>query len=252
MGKRGQATIFIVLGILLVAIVVLYFVGVQTNVIPPLLTTSDAASELNDIDSHVEECLEDVGMEYLNVIGIQGGYITTADDTFRLYNDTTVSYLCWNQQDSEACTNRLLTVSKMETQLEETLNIALQTCINVYDYSKGVTVRDDWELDIQVNQETVDIDLFYPIEVIKGEDSASEDEFSVTLDVPLGELYTVSQDIVNDHAVYGDFDPLLYMLSKLSKYTIYKNKPYPDTIYQVKMRENPYVFQFGIQGEPSV
>jgi hypothetical protein len=42
------------------------------------------------------------------------------------------------------------------------------------------------------------------------------------------------------------------MLSKLSRYTIYKNKPYPDVLYQIKLREGDYVFQFAIQGEENV
>jgi len=79
-----------------------------------------------------------------------------------------------------------------------------------------------------------------------------EDEFMFSVDAPLGELYDVSVDIVNDHAGYGGFDPLIYMLSKLSRYTIYQEKPYPDTVYQVKLREDDFVFQFVIQGERTV
>ena len=99
----------------------------------------------------------------------------------------------------------------------------------------------------------IDVGLIYSVTVDKGEDDiVSEDEFGETLDLPLGQLYDVSMDIVNDHALYGDFDQLLYMLSKLSLYTIYKNKPYPDVLYQVKMREDGFVFQFAIQGESNV
>ena len=167
--------------------------------------------------------------------------------------DSMVSYLCWNQENSPTCTNRLITLDKMEEQLEDSIGKGLETCINVYDYSNDVEVNEDWELDITINYFNVDFNLDYPVSVVKGEDdSASEDEFGYEADVALGEIYEVTQDIVNQHASLGEFDQLLYMLSKLSRYTIYKNRPYPDVIYQVKLREKAYVFQFGIQGEENV
>jgi len=250
MEKRGQMTIFIILGIILIIIVAVYFVGVKTEIIPPLLTTSNADSEMSDIEDHVEDCLEEIGTQYVRIIGEQGGYLNPGVDTYRMYNDTKVSYLCWNQQDISLCTNRLLTLNKMEEDLEFAISQALQTCINVYDYSDDVKAQNDWELEVDINFANVGLTLLYPVTVDKGDgEIASEDEFSVNLDAPLGELYEVSQDTVNSHASIGDFDQLLYMLSKLSKYTIYKYKPYPDTIYQLKLREHGYIFQFAIQGQ---
>lgn len=140
----------------------------------------------------------------------------------------------------------------MEEELTQSINQALQTCINVYEYSDDVEAVAAWDLDVAINRNSVTLDFYYPVEITRKEDVASEDEFSETLNVPLGELYEVSQDIVNEHATIGDFDQLLYMLSKLSKYTIYKHKPYPDTVYQLKMREQDYVFQFAVQGEANV
>jgi hypothetical protein len=253
MRKKGQAMIFVVLGIILVIAVIMYFVGVKTEIIPPLLTSSSAASELNEVEDHVEECLEEIGSEYLHIIGTQGGYLSPGPDTYRLYNDTLVSYLCWNQENLPTCTNRLLILEKMDDQLTKAIEDSLDTCMNVYDFSSDIEVGGEREVEVDINLQQVRIDMYYPLTIDKGDDDfASEDEFSVVLNVPLGELYLVSQDIVNQHATIGDFDQLLYMLSKLSRYTIYKNKPYPDIVYQVRLREGSYVFQFAIQGESNV
>src|SRR3989339_246077 len=223
MEKRGQATLFIILGIVLVFLVALYFIGVQQDIIPPLLSDGDSASQMAAVDQHVRACMAEVGGQYVTQIAAQGGYLAPASDTYRLYNDTQVSYLCWNQVGVPTCTNRLLTLSHMEEELTDVIDDALGTCINVYDVSDDI-----------------------------GDTVVTEDEFSESLNVPLGELYEVSQDVVNDHAVGGDFEQLIYMLSKLSRYTIYKYKPYPDVLYQVKLRDDSYVFQFAIQGESNV
>ena len=37
----------------------------------------------------------------------------------------------------------------------------------------------------------------------------------------------------------------------MSAYTIQMQKPYPDKIYQIKLREKDYVFQFAVEGESS-
>jgi hypothetical protein len=253
MQKRGQGTLFIILGIILVIVVGLYFVGVQIEIIPPLLSASDAAGEMSEIDEHITDCLLEIGTDYVNQIGLQGGYLSVAPDTYRLYNDTTVSYLCWNQEESSLCSNRLLTVAHMEEELEDAIDSALQTCINVYDYSDDVEAAEDWVVEVEIQLESVDIALDYPVVVDKGEDDiASEDTFEEEVDAPLGDLHGVAQDIINDHALYGDHDQLLYMLGKLSRYTIYKYKPYPDVLYQAKLREHGYIFQFAIEGESKV
>ena len=107
MKKKGQMTLFIILGIVLIILIGLYFVGVKTNIIPPLLTPSDANSEMKEIEEHIEDCLEEVGMNYLYILGQQGGYLNPGEDTYKMFNDSMVSYLCWNQENSPTCTNKI-------------------------------------------------------------------------------------------------------------------------------------------------
>lgn len=249
MEKRGQATLFIILGIILVVLVAVYFIGVKQEIIPPLLSGGDASAQMSAVDQHVRECMNEIGGQYVTQIAMQGGYLAPAADTYRLYNDTQVSYLCWNQAGVGTCTNRLLTVSRMEEDLTVAIEGALGSCINVYEESDDIEAAESWELSVDIQRDTVDLVLYYPVSIDDGDNVISEDEFSESLQVPLGELYDVSQDIVNYHAVNGDFEQLIYMLSKLSRYTIYKYKPYPDVLYQVKLREDSFVFQFAIQGE---
>ena len=253
MDKRGQATVFIIIGIVIVVIVALYIVGTQTKIIPPLLGGGSAQDQMNDVDNHITECLEDVGEDYIVQIALQGGYLATPETSYRLYNDSTVSYLCYNQINSATCSNRMLTVAHMEEELEETITSALETCINVYDYSDDISsIANEWTLEVEILPYNVDLTLDYPVEISKDESTLKEEEFSVSFDYPLGELYDVAMDVVNDEASLGEFDQLVYMLQKLSRYTIYKYRPYPDKIYQVKLREGDFIFQFAIEGEELV
>ena len=252
MNKRGQATVFIIIGIVILIIVALYIIGTQTKLGVQILGGGSAEDQLADIDDHISECLEETGTEYITKIALQGGYLSVPPNSYRLYNDTTVSYLCYNQPGTTACSNRLLTIAHMEQELEETISDALKACISVTDYSGDARTAEDWVLEVDILQQAVDLTLIYPIEVIKDEEKREQEEFSVTIPATLGELYDVSIDIVNDEAIVGDFDQLIYMLQKFSRYTIYKHKPYPDKIYQVKLREGNFIFQFAIQGEQTI
>jgi len=141
----------------------------------------------------------------------------------------------------------------MEEELEETITSALETCINVYDYSDDISsIANEWTLEVEILPYNVDLTLDYPVEISKDESTLKEDEFSVSFDYPLGELYDVAMDVVNEEASLGEFDQLVYMLQKLSRYTIYKYRPYPDKIYQLKLREGDFIFQFAIEGEELV
>tara|TARA_Y100000310_G_C20524196_1_gene735182 strand:- start:10 stop:777 length:768 start_codon:yes stop_codon:yes gene_type:complete len=253
MKKRGQATVFIILGIVLVIIVALYIVGTQTRIIPPLLGGGSAQEQMGEVDEHITECLENIGSQYVTQLALQGGYLSIPADSYKLYNDTQVSYLCYNQLNSPTCSNRMLTIPHMEQELEDTISSALETCINVQDYSSDLTgLGESWVLEVDILQSGVDLTLTYPVEITQDEQIITQEEFSYVIDAPLGELYDVTIDIVNSEASVGDFDQLIYMLQKFSKYTIYKYKPYPDKIYQVRLREGDFIFQFAIQGEELV
>ena len=74
-------------------------------------------------------------------------------------------------------------------------------------------------------------------------------EFKEVVDKPLGDLYEVSQDILDYESQFGDFDQLIYMLSKKGDYFIYKKRPYPDKLYIINDKERKLTFQFFVQGE---
>ena len=252
MEKRGQITIFVILGIVIVAVIVLLF-AFRKDIIPTSSQTG-INSEMKAAKQIITDCLEKSSQAPVEKIGMQGGYLSPAPYTFRLWNDTQISYLCFNQAEKNTCTNRLLTVRKMEEQLSAAIEEGLKACVDLTDI-KGVDIiaQKDFDVTTRVLPYQVLVDLDYPITVKSkvSDAKATEKKFSYIMDAPLGDLYNVAQDILDLETDIGMFDQLTYMLVKLGKYTIYVVKPYPDKIYVLKLRENPYRFQFAVQSEPS-
>lgn len=255
MQKRGQVTLFIILGVVIVILAALYFFVAKPYVLP--VSQEDLNKEMRNVEEDVLNCLFEVSEEPFNRIGLQGGYLATPTGSYRLYNDSRISYLCYDIPGEATCYNRMLLIQSMEKELEEAIKDTLPTCLNVHKFSqlKPYTVSTPKQPNIDVSIRRFDslVTLDYPIRLTskKSATSVEKSEFEAVLTIPLGRLYEVSQEIVNQEAQYGTFETLYYMLSKKGEIKIYLKKPYPDKIYQLKHQNSEYVFQFAIEDEPS-
>lgn len=74
--KRGQITLFIILGIILLFTIgtVLYFTTQQTRA--PLQQVVQVPEELQKVYDYVTECIDQTSREGLTLMGAQGGYVT--------------------------------------------------------------------------------------------------------------------------------------------------------------------------------
>ena len=115
------------------------------------VTLETLQDTLSNIDAHVDKCVHQVGDEPIRRIGLQGGHLSLAEDTFRKYNDISISYLCYNRDNDPRCYNRMLTVDEMERELSQAIQQGLKTCVNVKKFTRG--------LDAQIGSFTVATDI---------------------------------------------------------------------------------------------
>ena len=251
MNKRGQVTAFIIVGIILVASVIL-MLYMRGQFFFGAVTPDNLANKMVPITEHVTNCIKDSAPDEIERMGLQGGHLKTAKDTYRNEQDIPISYLCYNVEGQTACYNRMLLISEMEQELDAAIKAKLTSCINVKDFERGFdTMTGALNVNTEIGKDNVIVEIIYPIKLSKGDVQVDEDTFTVNFDYPLGRLYDVSQEIVNTEAQYGEFDQLGYMLVKRGQYIIEKQRPYPDKLYMLKTKDSPYLFQFFVQGEPT-
>lgn len=218
----------------------------------------DLEAEMDSIRENIQDCVLKAGDEPIRRIAMQGGYLETPQDTYRLYDDVTISYLCYSIEKSARCRNRMLTKADMENQLKANIDFMLQDCINVKGTKVGYEIVADktWNTIVEINKDNVVVKLDYPITLRSKRDNSisfTEKEFSTTFKYPLGDLYEVSQDIIDLETTFGEFDQFVYMLNKKGVYKIDKKRPYPDKIYIMNRRDKEdYKFQFAVQGESTL
>lgn len=263
LNKRGQATIFIILGLIILAVLIILFL--LKGSLPLLIVSPEAMdNQMNIIDEHIQECLNDAGETAMWKIAKQGGYLYPADFTSRQYFDGTesnkVSYLCYNIKDQQTCRNRMLTKKDIEEQLTKEILLNAEECIKNFPINLRLTARTPEEPQLQtiVGQDSTILSLNYPITLIHKELKSEQETFTTSIQLPLGRLYDSSQAIVNSEALVGNFETLVYSIKKTEytgmPYMAQKLQPYPDKLYKIWINDYPlpdkeYVFQFFIQGE---
>ncbi|MDP4012904.1 MAG: hypothetical protein Q8R00_04850 [Candidatus Nanoarchaeia archaeon] len=249
MRKKGQVTMFIIAGIVIVAAVLLViFLRGRLFVV---VTPENLPDQLISIQDHIENCLKEVAPDYIERIGLQGGYLSTPEETFRSTLGIPISYLCYNQDRVPNCYNRMLTLPHMQDELSRAIQEGLQTCLDLRRLERGFSMDiGALDVDTEIGKDNVLVTANLPITLTKEQATVSEDEFFVNFDYPLGRLYDVSQEIIDIEAVYGEFDQLNYMLAKRGQYIIEKQRPYPDKLYILQHKDSNYIFQFHVQGEP--
>src|SRR3989344_720739 len=242
MTKKGQITSFVIVGIVIVAavILVLYLRG-QFFFGP--VTPENLEDKLGPIREHVESCMASVAGPLIEKIGLQGGYLSAHEGTYRKRNDIPISYLCYNMEDEDTCSNRMLTVTDMQDQLAKAINDNLMNCLNLNQFAHGFEIRvmPNYNTEVAIGEDNVLITLNMITLLTKGDVTVKEETYTTNLKYPLGRLYDVSQDIISVETQYGDFEQLSYMLAKKGQYIINKDKPYPDKLYILQTKDNRYI-----------
>ena len=104
-GRNAQVTVFIIVGIIIVA-GVLIFLLMRQGIIPQL---GGGKVEENP-EAFMRSCVEDKVQEAIGKISMQGGYIENKlNRTFKFEDEkatSDISYLCYNQNYYYACINQ--------------------------------------------------------------------------------------------------------------------------------------------------
>ncbi len=261
MNKRGQVTAFVILGIVIFALVSIIFYARQNIFVAP--SVENLKAELDSIKTNLENCVKKNVEDPLRKIALQGGYLEPKQDTYRLFNDTKISYLCYNIENTDQCSNRMLLLDDMKKQIDENLynNLISSDCfrgikeVPVFAGLRNYNLLTPSNpiIDTDIRQDNVLIKLTYPI-ILQSKRTPTKveaKEYNIIINYPLGDLYEVSQDVLDFETQFGEFDQLVYMLAKKGQYRIYKQRPYPDKLYVLRRADSDYVFQFMIQGEPA-
>lgn len=197
LGNKGQITLFIIIGIVMLAIVavvvVMRFTGPEQGV------NVNVAS----VESYVDNCLEKVAIDGLWLMGTQAGYIELPEDFVSTnYSDIPVLY-------DKGVLNSL-SRHELENELNIYINEFLPFCTNNLE-----PFRDQFNIiagepvaNSTINKDNVIINLNYPITLKVNEVTREIKEFSTRFEFRAGNDFDIVEAIlisIGDNPDYIDF-----------------------------------------------
>jgi len=244
--KRGQVTIFIIIGIIIVAASILIY-----QFYPGLKTT--LGIEESSPQSYIQSCVEDKLRETVDSVSINGGSITP--ELYSRYLGTNIEYLCYTTEYYIPCIiQQPMLVQHIELEIRNEIDETVNECFDLLEESyvgKGYSVElKNGIKKVQLFPERIVSTFNNTFTITKGEDIQKYDSFVVTLNNNnLYELALIANSIIDWESTLGDADPEIYMLyyPNLKVERILRDSG--DKIYILTDRDNGNKFQFAVRSQ---
>jgi len=245
--KRGQITVFIIIGLILLFVIgtALYIsrqkVTKEFEAVRPKV--AELPSEIQPLRDYVDSCIRRLATDGLRRIGDSGGYIDSSFLTYNSYSPTegdgvqlspgkgpTIAYW-WHLSSENKCkppdcifdSNRPGLTREdgglsIEYQLDNYVTNNLRNCLgNFEDFKKrGCTVEERGEPKVTSNVAKDDVFFVgkYPLRANCGQQSYDMEDFYVTIDLNLREIYNLATELTN-------WESQNHVLEEVTKHVIY-------------------------------
>lgn len=189
--KRGQVTIFIIIGILIVAGVVLFFILKEDSSegeIEPI----EVNPEIEPVYSYVDSCLDSSSKEVVYAVGTGGGYYDIEEE--KSTEDLGVTY---HLIDSR---NIMLSEKEIEKEISENIEIKTENCSSDLDskFSDYQVRQKNMSVETTIKQEEILIEADYPLLIKKGESVYEVRKFRKKIPVRLGEIHEAVDEFIEE------------------------------------------------------
>ena len=252
MQKKGQVTVFVMIG--LVALIVIILIFFARNVIQEQITKATdvekyLSMQATAIQEEIKECTTQKTQETIKMLADQGGYFNPIN--FIGYYDKKVGFRCTNRIETKSCQNDPIIIQPFTEKIQERLNTEISSCIDLSRYrAKDYQLQTGTLSTIITFKETAtQVEIKYPMSFKKNDVTITRENTLVQIPIPVKQFIEATNKILNLEAKGQQVDPLLLSLESGSKYTVEVKKPYPHRIYIITTPKNDIEWWFAVQGE---
>ncbi len=199
MGKRGQITLFIIVGLAILILTGIYVYYVETQLEEPELIPAEA----EPIKAFVENCITDIAEQGLQLMADQGGYIEIPGEVERdlaylsLGNLVKIPY--WYHKGN----SRIPSLSLMESQLSRYLTTRIKDCTaNFQAFEKEFEIKEQETSKVltTIGEKEVVISVEHPL-IVRSKAKAEElkiSKFRTALPVKLKQIYDIASRFMQE------------------------------------------------------
>ena len=201
MEKRGQVTIFIIVGLAILFVVgaTLFFKEaiVERGLFRDIKEPEIIPEQIIAVDFYVDGCIEQVAEEGLTLIGNQGGYINLEDvPTLEVLEGLKTAY--WYYSGGSVF-SKYPSKEDIEKNLEDYIENNLEGCISNFDLleeefsieTKGVVSK------VNIEDDSTIIKVRYPLDITKESIEYYLSDHVVETNIKLGRIYDLAKTIMD-------------------------------------------------------
>ncbi len=199
--RKGQLTIFIILGLILIITIgmVLYFV--TTEAAKPWRTAPSVPSDVRPVFDMVNDCAKNALKQGLIIQGLQGGYIeipafvlSNPDSYINADSLGVVKVPFWYYETE----NRIPSYGLMQTQLARYIKQEIQTCVNFQALAPSQMVQILEEPDVLVTyaEEEVVAEIKWPLNINTQQRTVMHSEYFALQESRYREMYDTAVQIL--------------------------------------------------------
>ncbi|MFH1711389.1 MAG: hypothetical protein ABH840_03695 [Nanoarchaeota archaeon] len=207
--KRGQVTIFIIIGIIILAGIVIYFlianrtsIGIETP-------------SISDPESYIEKCARDAASDAIDIMLPQGGWIDPLH--YRLFENNKVQYLCYTNLFYKSCVfQEPLYIAHLENEITGNIDGKVDRC---FSELKSGLIDEGYEIDMgnmdiktELGTGFVRVNIDRNFVMTKHGETRKIEKFKSIFNSPLYKLAIVGQEIANQEAKFCYFEYVGFML----------------------------------------
>lgn len=209
MKKKGQLTLFIVLGIIIVAVVLVYFLTPSLKIFKPITSNPEQF-----ISSCVQESFEEAEKNILQ----NNGFPNQNFSNFIIFKSEKIPYQCISSEFYSPCTPQYPAFfNQVRERIENKLTRDVDLCFIELEESfksRGYSVsKENTKLNLTLNPDHALIKIKKNLVVTKEDSSTAIDDFEFREPTPLYDLLKTLQTIVNYETFTCEFNEIAWMNS---------------------------------------
>jgi len=242
-GIKGQVTIFIIIGILVIALGVLVYMF-YPKIFP------GAETETKNPSTFIQECIEEKIQDTVEIVSLQGGSVNPGF-YYPYYNGKSVDdieYLCYTNQYYRPCVVQQPMIiqhiqSEIENEIKEDSEACFDSLVKSYENKGYDADMKKGNITVELLPEKIITTFSYELVLTKS-GTEKYQNFNVILDNNLYELASIANSIVHWETQYGDAEVTSYM-NYYHNLKIEKKKQVDETtIYILTNLDDDKIFQF--------
>ncbi|MBU0614533.1 MAG: hypothetical protein KJ601_00405, partial [Nanoarchaeota archaeon] len=242
--NKGQLSLFMIVGVvLLLGLGLIYYINSKAVEEAKPVEFDLYISE--NVQAFVENCLSQIAVQGLDILGLQGGRIYLYEPYFE-YNNYKTNLLYYYGR------NLVPSLDEMEIELENYVKYNLRSCTQDFQVFKGLTITyGTLDTNAYIGKASVLFDVNWPLEIKQSNIRKELSAFKSTIHIDLEKFWNASKIIVNSTMEQPDIIDVLQLMY-LDLNAVYfvneeNNMMYFLSDNRSEVYGRPYYYIFGMQ-----